>query len=146
VKVISEVASKTARPSPNRIFQPKEIFMSQRTLNLNTTQIVSGSEIMTPGEGGDHTRLLWASVPPFAARPDVTLSIYSAEGMANPGTTFVPWSIEYVARGGAGGLDLLAISAANTDHGVASNVSVVCSYLAVGERESVPPFLSGEPR
>ena len=25
--------------------------MSQNTLNLNTTQIVSGSEIMTPGEG-----------------------------------------------------------------------------------------------
>jgi hypothetical protein len=76
--------------------------VNQRTLNLNATQIVSGSEIMTPGEGRDHTRLLWASAPPFATRPDVTLSNYSAEGMANPGTMFVPWSVEYVAPGGAG--------------------------------------------
>lgn len=85
-------------------------------------------------------------MPPFAARPDLTLSTYSAEGMANPGTMFVPWSVEYVAPGGAGGLDLLGISAANTDHGVAINVSVFCSYLAIGERESAPVFMAGEPR
>ena len=66
--------------------------------------------------------------------------------MANPGTMFAPWSVEYVARGGAGGLDLLAISAANTEQGVASNVSVVCSYLAIGERLSASAFMLGEAR
>lgn len=110
--------------------------MTQRLLNLNNTQIVSGTEIMVPGEGGSHTRLLWVSVPTFASRPDITISIYSAEGMANPGTTFVPWSIEYVPQSGAGGLDLIAISATNTETGAASSVEVVCSYLAIGEEGS----------
>ncbi|MFZ4701272.1 MAG: hypothetical protein ACOYMG_14580 [Candidatus Methylumidiphilus sp.] len=115
--------------------------MSQRVLNINNTQIVSGTEVMTPGEGGEHTRLLWASVPPFASQPDITISIYSdesklnpyPEGESNPGTTFAPWSIEYVPQGAAGGRDLLAISATNTETGAASPVRVVCSYLAIGE-------------
>ncbi|OQW78757.1 MAG: hypothetical protein BVN35_03630 [Proteobacteria bacterium ST_bin11] len=106
--------------------------MTQQVLNINNTQIVSGTENMTPGEGGAHTRLLWASVPPFSSRPDITISIYSAEGMANPGHTFAPWSIEYVPEGAAGGWDLLAISAANTETGLETDVNVVCSYLAVG--------------
>ncbi|MDX8128862.1 hypothetical protein QLH52_16310 [Methylomonas sp. OY6] len=109
--------------------------MTQQVLNINNTQIVSGTESMTPGEGGAHTRLLWASVPPFSARPDVTVSIYSAEGMSNAGTTFVPWSIEYVPGGAAGGRDLIAISAANTETGLETDVDVVCSYLAIGPSE-----------
>ncbi len=107
--------------------------MTQRVLSMNNTQIVSGTEMMTPGEGGAHTRLLWASVPPFAARPDITISIYSAEGMPNSGTTFTPWSIEYVPQGAANGMDLIAISAANTETGEPSSVEVVCSYLAIGD-------------
>lgn len=115
--------------------------MPQRVLNISNTQMVSGTEIMTPGEGGEHTRLLWVSVPPFTSKPDVTISIYSDETDANPyplgksnaGTTFAPWSIQYVPEGGAGGLDLIAISAANTATGEATPVQVVCSYLAIGE-------------
>lgn len=123
--------------------------MTQRVLNFDNTQIVSGTETMTPGEGGTHTRLLWASVPPFASRPDITITIYSAEGtptpgptfapwpeetVRNPGTTFVPWSIEYVPQGGAGGMDLIAISATNSETGDATSVGdIVCSYLAIGD-------------
>jgi hypothetical protein len=123
--------------------------MPQRVLKINNTQIVSGTEAMTPGEGGTHTRLLWASVPPFASRPDITIAIYSAEGMPspgptfapwsectvrNPGTTFATWSIEYVPQGGAGGMDLIAIAATNTETGAATLVGdVVCSYLAIGD-------------
>jgi hypothetical protein len=123
--------------------------MTQRVLNLDKTQIVSGTETMAPGEGGTHTRLLWASVPPFASRPDITITIYSAEGtptsgptyspwtenrVRNPGTTFAPWSIEYVPQGAAGGMDLIAISATNTETGAATTVGdIVCSYLAIGD-------------
>lgn len=117
--------------------------MTQRIVTINNTQFVSGTELMAHGEGGDHTRLLWASVPPFAARPDVTVSIYSAEtgnpfypltASASSGTSFTPWSIEYVPGGGANGADLIAISAANTETGVASDATVVCSYLAIGDQ------------
>lgn len=65
--------------------------MTQRVLRIDNTQIVSGTETMKPGEGGDHTRLLWASVPPFASRPDVTITLYSAEGMPSLGPVFAPW-------------------------------------------------------
>lgn len=117
--------------------------MTQRILTINNTQAVSGSELMEVGEGGGHTRLLWATVPTFSSRPDVTVSIYSAEtdnpfypptAKSSSGTTFAPWSIEYVPGGGANGADLIAISAANTETGVASDVAVVCSYLVIGER------------
>jgi len=116
--------------------------VSQRVLKLNDMQIVSGTERMAAGDGGSHTRLLWASVPPFASRPDVTVTIYSTEDnsafyengdVASSGETFVPWSIEYVPRSGVGGSDLLAVSAANTAIGAASDRVFVCSYLAVGE-------------
>ena len=115
--------------------------MAQRMLNVNNTQIISGTEIMVPGEGGDHTRLLWASVPQFASQPDITISIYSDEtdlnpypaGKSNVGTTFAPWSIQYIPQGGAAGMDLIAISATNTETGQATPVQVVCSYLAIGE-------------
>jgi hypothetical protein len=127
--------------------------MTQRVIRIENTeivtQIVSGTEIMTPGEGGTHTRLLWASVPQFASRPDVTVTIYSAEGMPspgamfapwpddtvrNPGATFAPWSIEYVPQGTAGGKDLIAISATNTDPGTETPIGdIVCSYLAIGD-------------
>jgi hypothetical protein len=118
--------------------------MTQRVLNINNTQIVSGTEIMTPGEGGEHTRLLWVSVPSFASQPDVTISIYSDEteanpypsGKSNPGHTFAPWSIQYIPQGGAGGMDLIAISATNTDVGAPSPVQVVCSYLAIGDESN----------
>ncbi len=118
--------------------------MTQRVLNINNTQIVSGTEIMTPGEGGEHTRLLWVSVPSFASQPDVTISIYSDETEANPyppgksniGNTFAPWSIQYIPQGGAGGMDLIAISATNTDVGAPTPVQVVCSYLAIGNESN----------
>lgn len=112
--------------------------MAQRILNLNDAQIVSGTETMTPGEHGEHTRMLWVSVPHFATRPDITVSIYSAEGMPNAGTTFAPQFIEYIPEGGADGLDLIAISTINTEACIPISVhdtDVVCSYLAVGERE-----------
>lgn len=130
--------------------------MSQRIQTFKNsqvvTQIVSGTEIMTPGEGGAHTRLLWASVPPFASRPDITVTISAPEtafyaGMpecwdgedstinlcGNVGATFVPWAIEYHARSAAGGNDLIAICSANTDPGVESSALFVCSYVAIGE-------------
>lgn len=119
--------------------------MTQRILKLKKAsdpQIVSGTEIMTAGEGGDHTRLLWASVPPFASRPDITISIYSDDDMPpaipaeqfNSGTTFIAWAIQYVPEGAAGGNDLIAISATNTEPGEATPVRVMCSYVAIGER------------
>ena len=123
--------------------------MPQRVIRIDNTQIISGTEAMTPGEGGLHTRLLWAAVPPFATRPDITITIYSAEGMPspgatyapwpedtvrNPGKTFAPWSIEYVPQGAAGGMDLIAIAAANTETGEATDIGdIVCSYLAIGD-------------
>lgn len=123
--------------------------MTQRVLRIDNTQIVSGTETMTPGERGAHTLFLWASMPPFASRPDVTITLYSAEGMPslgtvfapwpedtvrNPGTTFVPWSIEYVPQGAAGGKDLIAISATNSEIGFETSVGdIVCSYIVIGD-------------
>lgn len=115
--------------------------MAQRVFNIGNMQIVSGTEIMTPGEGGGHTRLLWANVPPFTSRPDITISIYSDDDMPpvpnpedfNPGTAFTPWGIQYVPQGAAAGMDLIAISATNIDIGQETPVRVICSYLAIGE-------------
>ncbi|OUC16560.1 MAG: hypothetical protein B0A82_00970 [Alkalinema sp. CACIAM 70d] len=125
------------------------LIMPQRVIQIDNTQIISGTEAMTPGEGGSHTRLLWAAVPAFASRPDITVTIYAAEGMPSPGATyapwsedtvrnsgktFVPWSIEYVPQGAANGMDLIAISAANTDKDNDTDVGdIVCSYLAIGD-------------
>ncbi len=116
--------------------------MTQRILRLNSTQIVSGTERMTPGEGGTHTRQLWASVPRFSSRPDIAITIYSPEDgsiffeegdVGNPGTTFTQWAIEYVPEGGVAGWDLIAISATNNNIGAASDCLFVCSYVAIGE-------------
>jgi hypothetical protein len=133
--------------------------MTQRVLNISNTQIISGTEIMTPGEGGAHTRLLWAYVPPFASRPDITVSIYSPEETfyqdrpeckedpENPGTnlcgnagsTFAPWAIEYHPLAGPDETDLIAIVSANTDPGEPSSAIFLCSYLAIGEARVPAP-------
>lgn len=118
--------------------------MTQRVLIIKKTQLVSGTEIMVPGEGGGHTRLLWASVPKFSSRPDVTITIYSDDNDVvlnpdpldpadfNPGATFAPWAIQYLPLQGVDGWDLIAISASNTQPGVETKARVFCSYLAIG--------------
>lgn len=110
--------------------------MSQRVLNLNEAQIISGTEMMTGSENSEHTHLVCVSVPCFATRPDITVSIYSAEGIANPEIIFPP-SVEYIPKGAANGQDLIAIATVNTHEGTSislEGVNVVCSYLAVGEK------------
>lgn len=42
-------------------------------IQVNETQIISGTEIM---RGEDHTRQIDVSIPRFASRPDITISIY----------------------------------------------------------------------
>lgn len=125
--------------------------MTQRTIN-GDTQIVSGTEIMTPGEGGAHTRGLTVYVPPFASRPDITVSIYTPEVQfldevpgceresedsgnpcGNPGHTFSPWAIEYIPQGGADGKDQISISATNAAPGEATTALFLCSYVVIGE-------------
>jgi hypothetical protein len=70
-------------------------------IQATETQIISGTEIMI---GVDHTRQIDVSIPRFASRPDITISIYSDDNMppaigsdenANPGTMFAPWAVEY---------------------------------------------------
>lgn len=125
--------------------------MTQQVLKLNNAQIVSGTEIMQPGEGGAHTRVLTVFVPAFAARPDITLSIYTPEVQfldnvpgceresrdspnpcGNPGHTFSPWAIEYIPQVG-GDKDQITISAANAEAGLATAALFLCSYVAIGE-------------
>jgi hypothetical protein len=116
--------------------------MANRVLNIDDSQIVSGTGMMAPGEGGGHTRLLWASVPAFASRPDITISIYSDDDVPpvpqpenfNPGVAFTPWAIQYVPQAGVDGMDLIAISAVNINIGQDTPVRVMCSYLAIGEK------------
>jgi len=120
--------------------------MNQRVMTLTDgeqiTQIVSGTELMTPGEGGDHTRLLWATVPPFGSTPDITVTLYSDDHKEddgdptndNAGTTFVPWAIQYRPLEVGGHSDLIAISSTNTQVGEPSPVRVFCSYLAIGDK------------
>ncbi|WP_020559534.1 hypothetical protein [Thiofilum flexile] len=110
---------------------------TQQTTPLgNATQLVSGTALMLAPETAKHVRTLGLAVPHFSARPHITVSIYSTETMAgcrgSAGTAFVPWSIEYVARGAAGGLDQIVIHAANTDIGQAFDADMVCSYMIVG--------------
>ena len=78
-------------------------------IQINQTQIISGTEVMS---GKDHTRQIDVSVPRFASRPDITISIYSDDNMspqiasnenANPGTMFTPWAIEYRPGDGVDG-------------------------------------------
>ena len=92
--------------------------------------------------GEDHTRQIDVSVPRFASRPDITISIYSDDNMspkiasdenANPGTMFAPWAIEYRPEDGVGGQDRIVVSAANTQDGVSTPVRVMCSYIAIGK-------------
>ncbi len=112
--------------------------MAQRILNIGNTQIVSGSEVMTVGEGGEHVRSLWLSVPVFASRPDITVTIFAADDMPNPGVTFAPWAVQYVPQNGVDGMDLIAISAATTEPGYAvpaEVANVVCSYIVIGDKE-----------
>jgi hypothetical protein len=107
---------------------------------------------MTPGEGGAHTRVLTVYVPPFASRPDITISIYTPEiqfldevseckrdsensesPCGKPGHTFSPWAIEYIPLGGADGKDQTSISATNADPGEATTALFLCSYVVIGE-------------
>jgi hypothetical protein len=106
---------------------------------INEIQIISGTEIMI---GEDHTRQIDVSIPRFASRPDITISIYSDDNMppaissdenANPGTIFAPWAIEYRPEDGVDGMDRIVVSAANTQDGVATPVRVMCSYIVMGE-------------
>lgn len=128
--------------------------MTQQVLNLNNAnnpQIVSGTEIMEPGEGGAHTRRLTVFVPAFKSRPDITVSIYTPEvqfldnvpgceresaDSGNPcgniGHPFSPWAIEYIPQVGEN-LDQISISAANAEAGVATAALFLCSYVAIGE-------------
>jgi hypothetical protein len=126
--------------------------MTQQVLNLsnaNNAQIVSGTEIMQPGEGGAHTRGLTIFVPAFKSRPDITVSIYTPEvqfldnvpgcerepGEGNPcgniGHTFSPWAIEYIPQVG-GNQDQITISAANAETGLETEALFLCSYVAIG--------------
>ncbi len=127
--------------------------MTQQVLDLNNTnnaQIVSGTEIMQPGEGGSHTRVLTVFVPAFASRPDITLSIYTPENQVldsvpgcerpsedepspcgNPGLTFSPWAIEYIPQA-LGDKDQITISATNAQAGLATTALFLCSYVAIG--------------
>lgn len=109
---------------------------SQQVTQLGTTQLVSGTALMLVPETAKHVRALELKVPPFSARPHITVSIYSTETTegchGSNGTTFVPWSIEYHAKAAAGGLDQIVIHAANTDIGQAIDVDMVCSYMVVG--------------
>jgi hypothetical protein len=127
--------------------------MTQQVLNLkntNNAQIVSGTEIMEPGEGGAHTRGLTVFVPAFKSRPDITVSIYTpevqfldrldrckreSEGSPNPcgniGHTFSPWAIEYIPQV-LGDQDQITISAANAETGLETEALFLCSYVAIG--------------
>ena len=91
--------------------------------------------------GKGHTRQIDVSVPRFASRPDITISIYSDDNMppkiasnenANPGTMFAPWAIEYRPGDGVDGQDRIVVSAANTQDGVSTPVRVMCSYMVIG--------------
>ena len=108
-------------------------------IQINKIQIISGTEIM---RGEDHTRQIDVSIPRFASKPDITISIYSDDNMppkiapdenANPGTMFAPWAIEYRPRDGIDGKDRIVVSAANTQDGVSTPVRVMCSYIVIGE-------------
>jgi hypothetical protein len=113
-------------------------FSVMARLELNQIQIISGTGIMV---NMNHARQIEFSMPRFASRPDITISIYSDDNMppkiasnknANPGTMFAPWAIEYLPGGGVGGQDRIVVSAANTQTGVSTPVRVMCSYIAMG--------------
>ena len=113
-------------------------FSVMARIEINQIQIISETEIMI---GKDHTRQIDVSMPRFASRPDITISIYSDDNMppkiasnqnANPGTMFAPWAIEYLPGGGVNGQDRIVVSAANTQDGVSTPVRVMCSYIAIG--------------
>ncbi len=118
--------------------------MSQREVIPNDRMlIVSGTEIMRGHEGdGTHVREMDVTLPKFETAPDFTVTIFSDDYRENDndpetdnaGTTFLPWAIQYLALDGVGGDDRLVISAASTNHGVASKARVFCSYIAIGER------------
>jgi hypothetical protein len=123
--------------TPAGVFLRRFLIMAQ--IQVNETQIVSGTEIM---RGVDHTRQIAVSIPRFASRPDITISIYSDDNMppaigsdenANPGTMFAPWAIEYRPEDGIDGMDRIVVSAANTQDGMATPVRVMCSYIVMGE-------------
>jgi hypothetical protein len=128
--------------------------MAQQILNssnINDFQIVSGTEIMSPGEGGAHTRILTVFVPRFQSRPDITVTISTPEmafldtvpgceresndlesPCSNPANPVAPWAIQYIPQVGAD-IDQITISAANAAAGVPTAAVFLCSYIAIGK-------------
>ena len=92
---------------------------------LGANRIFSGNIRMIIPAGGSHVRQTEIRLPPLAAPPAITATIFTQDG---PGTIFGIYHISANWKIGQ-----IVISAANTQSGVPVPYDFWCSYIIVGQ-------------